>query len=159
MRLSTVLGAILYLTSTTLAFPLSLPHVAHHPSTSVVERRWDPISLLRRALPSRNDDKSELRVISTATKGMRYPAYSKNPVVKSLLDLAARDEPNIQDTKIQDFDKPEMSTASAENPESSGSDLNDPVALGLSTKAAAKNGDKYSTFGGRFWNSAMNDHF
>ncbi|KAI4238282.1 MAG: hypothetical protein LQ349_001204 [Xanthoria aureola] len=84
MRSCCLVGAVFYLIATALALPL-FPQAASNPSTSIVERRWDPISLLRRALPPHLADIPVAEPYQNQhLKGAALKFSSDNPVVKSL---------------------------------------------------------------------------
>ncbi|KAI4241319.1 MAG: hypothetical protein L6R40_004625 [Gallowayella cf. fulva] len=84
MRSTFAISVLFLLFSTALTLPLS-PHSASKPS-SHVERRWDPLSLLRRA-PSPEDavdNPIKKRPNYQPTKGLKVVALNKNPIVASI---------------------------------------------------------------------------
>ncbi|KAL8690774.1 MAG: hypothetical protein Q9224_004325 [Gallowayella concinna] len=89
MRSTITFGALLFLLSTVSALPL-LPRIASKSSSSVVERQWNPLSLLARSpSPQIISDQGRFQGKKNEhLKGLRAKATENNPVVKSIWEFS-----------------------------------------------------------------------
>ncbi|KAI4254620.1 MAG: hypothetical protein L6R42_007122 [Xanthoria sp. 1 TBL-2021] len=150
--------------------------VASDPSTSIVERRWDPVSLLRRTIsPQQFNDAAIRAPPATQLKSPVLRLYTDNPVVKSLFtkptildrgaDVSHRAQPALakrgEETKTTDYTypPPPPSTGSQEAPKASEPNLMDPNhdSLTLTNGNEPKADDKAWYYGRVFYNKAVDE--
>ncbi|KAL8756543.1 MAG: hypothetical protein Q9199_002869 [Rusavskia elegans] len=148
--------------------------VASDPSTSIVERRWDPVSLLRRMIsPQQFNDAAIRAAPATQLKSPVLRLYTDNPVVKSLftkpgvldrrVDASHRAEPALarrgEETTTFELSPgaPKPSTGSQEAAKASEPDLMDPNPNSLALPEEPAGKVKNWGYDRMFYNKAVNE--